>query len=91
MRLVTFDDGRVGELRDDTVVELDVTSMREYFERGGDVRPTGHEIALECRLDWTPAYLFQHVNHRLLYGTKGAHAWATARIAPENSFPQARV
>jgi 2-keto-4-pentenoate hydratase/2-oxohepta-3-ene-1,7-dioic acid hydratase in catechol pathway len=44
---VTFDDGRVGELRDDTVVELDVTSMREYFERGGDVRPTGHEIALE--------------------------------------------
>ena len=47
MRLVTFDDGRVGELRDDTVVELDVTSMREYFERGGDVRPTGHDIALE--------------------------------------------
>jgi 2-keto-4-pentenoate hydratase/2-oxohepta-3-ene-1,7-dioic acid hydratase in catechol pathway len=44
---VTFDDGRVGELRDDTVVELDVTSMREYFERGGDVRPTGHDIALE--------------------------------------------
>jgi len=34
-------------LRDDTVVELDVTSMREYFERGGDVRPTGHDIALE--------------------------------------------
>ena len=48
MRLVTFDDGRVGELRDDTVVELDVTSMREYFERGGDVRPTGQEIALEA-------------------------------------------
>jgi 2-keto-4-pentenoate hydratase/2-oxohepta-3-ene-1,7-dioic acid hydratase in catechol pathway len=45
---VTFDDGRVGELRDDTVVELDVTSMREYFERGGDVRPTGQEIALEA-------------------------------------------
>jgi len=48
VRLVTFDDGRVGELRDDTVVELDVTSMREYFERGGDVRPTGQEIALEA-------------------------------------------
>ena len=34
-RLVTFDGGRVGELRGDTVVELDVASMREYFERGG--------------------------------------------------------
>ena len=46
MRLVTFDDGRVGDLRDDTVVELDVPSMREYFERGGAVRPTGEEPAL---------------------------------------------
>ena len=47
MKLVTFDEGRVGELRDDTVVELDVASMREYFERGGEVRPTGQEVALE--------------------------------------------
>ena len=46
MKLVTFDDGRVGELRDDTIVELDVPSMREYFERAGDVRPTGAEPAL---------------------------------------------
>jgi 2-keto-4-pentenoate hydratase/2-oxohepta-3-ene-1,7-dioic acid hydratase in catechol pathway len=35
MRLVTFDDGRVGRLDDQTVVELDCASMREYFERGG--------------------------------------------------------
>jgi 2-keto-4-pentenoate hydratase/2-oxohepta-3-ene-1,7-dioic acid hydratase in catechol pathway len=48
MKLVTFDNGRVGELRDDTVVELDVPSMREYFERGGDVRPTGQEPALDA-------------------------------------------
>jgi 2-keto-4-pentenoate hydratase/2-oxohepta-3-ene-1,7-dioic acid hydratase in catechol pathway len=48
MKLVTFDEGRVGELRDDTVVELDVPSMREYFERGGDVRATGLELALEA-------------------------------------------
>ena len=48
MKLVTFDDGRVGELRDDTVVELDVPSMREYFERAGAVRPTGDEPALEA-------------------------------------------
>jgi 2-keto-4-pentenoate hydratase/2-oxohepta-3-ene-1,7-dioic acid hydratase in catechol pathway len=35
VKLVTFDDGRVGELRDDRVIELDVPTMREYFERGG--------------------------------------------------------
>src|SRR5436305_6312261 len=46
MKLVTFDDRRVGELRGDRVIELDVPSMREYFERGGDVEPTGAEHAL---------------------------------------------
>jgi hypothetical protein len=45
VKLVTYDDGRVGELRDETVVELDVPSMREYFERGG-ATPTGREPAL---------------------------------------------
>jgi 2-keto-4-pentenoate hydratase/2-oxohepta-3-ene-1,7-dioic acid hydratase in catechol pathway len=44
-RLVTFDDGNVGRLEGDTIAELDVPSMREYFERGGaDV--TGREVAL---------------------------------------------
>jgi len=31
MKLVTFDDGRIGELRDDRVLELGAHSMREYF------------------------------------------------------------
>jgi 2-keto-4-pentenoate hydratase/2-oxohepta-3-ene-1,7-dioic acid hydratase in catechol pathway len=35
VRLVTFDEGRVGRIDGDEVVELDVPSMREYFERGG--------------------------------------------------------
>jgi 2-keto-4-pentenoate hydratase/2-oxohepta-3-ene-1,7-dioic acid hydratase in catechol pathway len=35
MKLVTFDDGKVGRLDDDTVIELNVPSTREYFERGG--------------------------------------------------------
>jgi 2-keto-4-pentenoate hydratase/2-oxohepta-3-ene-1,7-dioic acid hydratase in catechol pathway len=46
VKLVTFDGGRVGEVRGDTVAELDVPTMREYFERGGDVRATGEEVAL---------------------------------------------
>ena len=47
MRLVTFDDGLVGELRGDLVVELDVPSMREYFEAGAVARATSAEHALE--------------------------------------------
>ena len=47
MKLVTFDDGLVGELRDDRVAELDAPSMRAYFESGADARATGAEHALE--------------------------------------------
>ncbi|HYZ77671.1 MAG TPA: fumarylacetoacetate hydrolase family protein [Gaiellaceae bacterium] len=47
MKLVTFDDGLVGEVRGDRVVELDVPSMREYFERDEVPRATGRELALE--------------------------------------------
>ena len=45
MKLVTFDEGRVGRLDGDTVVELDVPSTREYFERGGAVGETGRRLA----------------------------------------------
>jgi 2-keto-4-pentenoate hydratase/2-oxohepta-3-ene-1,7-dioic acid hydratase in catechol pathway len=45
MKLVTFDDGKVGRLDGDTLAELDVPTMREYFEHGGaDV--TGREHGL---------------------------------------------
>jgi 2-keto-4-pentenoate hydratase/2-oxohepta-3-ene-1,7-dioic acid hydratase in catechol pathway len=47
VKLVTFDDGLVGEVRGDRVVELDVPSMREYFERDEVPRATGRELALE--------------------------------------------
>jgi 2-keto-4-pentenoate hydratase/2-oxohepta-3-ene-1,7-dioic acid hydratase in catechol pathway len=46
MKLVTFDDGKVGELSDGTIAELDVPTMREYFERGGAAK-SGREHALE--------------------------------------------
>src|SRR5262245_17498679 len=45
VKLVTFDDGRAGRLDDGTVAELDVPTMREYFERGGT--PNGREHAFE--------------------------------------------
>ncbi|CAG4930005.1 MULTISPECIES: fumarylacetoacetate hydrolase family protein [Acidithrix] len=46
MKLVTFDSGRVGKLDGETVVELDCSSMREYFERDSAVRETGERLPL---------------------------------------------
>jgi 2-keto-4-pentenoate hydratase/2-oxohepta-3-ene-1,7-dioic acid hydratase in catechol pathway len=47
MKLVTYDDGRVGELVDGQVFELDVPDMRRYFELGGDVQRTGRSGPLD--------------------------------------------
>jgi 2-keto-4-pentenoate hydratase/2-oxohepta-3-ene-1,7-dioic acid hydratase in catechol pathway len=46
VRLVTFDDGRVGDVRGDEVVELDAPDMRSLFERGEIPRATGRTFAL---------------------------------------------
>ncbi len=35
MKLVTYDDGKVGRIEGDEIVRLDVPTMRAYFERGG--------------------------------------------------------
>ena len=35
MKLVTFNGGKVGRVDGDEIVELDIRSMREYFEAGG--------------------------------------------------------
>jgi 2-keto-4-pentenoate hydratase/2-oxohepta-3-ene-1,7-dioic acid hydratase in catechol pathway len=48
MKLVTFDEGRVGEVRGDKVVELDVPTMRKYFELNGATGVTGEQHALEA-------------------------------------------
>ncbi|HEY4825628.1 MAG TPA: fumarylacetoacetate hydrolase family protein [Solirubrobacteraceae bacterium] len=47
MKLVTYNDGRVGQLVDGQVLELDVPDMRRYFELGGQVAQTGRTAALE--------------------------------------------
>ncbi|MGC4112744.1 MAG: fumarylacetoacetate hydrolase family protein [Nocardioides sp.] len=52
MKLVTFDEGRVGpgrvgRLDGETVVELDVPSTRVFFERGGRVGETGERFAVD--------------------------------------------
>src|SRR6476659_7254446 len=46
MKLVTFDDGKVGRIEGDRVVELDVPDMRTYFEHGQQAEETGETYAL---------------------------------------------
>lgn len=46
MKLVTFNDGQVGRIADDQVIELDVASAREFFERDKQVRETGRRYPL---------------------------------------------
>lgn len=45
MKLVTFDEGRVGRIEGEEVVVLDVPDMRTYFERGG-AEETGERVPL---------------------------------------------
>src|SRR5437763_15276748 len=47
MKLVTFDDGKVGRIEGDRVIELDVPDMRTYYEHGQQAADTGNEHALD--------------------------------------------
>jgi 2-keto-4-pentenoate hydratase/2-oxohepta-3-ene-1,7-dioic acid hydratase in catechol pathway len=46
MKLVTFDDGKVGRIEGDRVIELDVPDMRTYYELGQRADETGREHGL---------------------------------------------
>ena len=45
VKLVTFDEGRVGRVDGDEIAVLEVSTMREWFERGG-AGETGERVAL---------------------------------------------
>jgi 2-keto-4-pentenoate hydratase/2-oxohepta-3-ene-1,7-dioic acid hydratase in catechol pathway len=51
MKLVTYDGGKVGRVEGEEIVQLDIGTMREYFERGG-ADDTGARTALaDARLE----------------------------------------
>ena len=50
MKLVTYDDGKVGRIEGEEVVRLDVPTMREYFERGGANDTSEREALADVRL-----------------------------------------
>jgi 2-keto-4-pentenoate hydratase/2-oxohepta-3-ene-1,7-dioic acid hydratase in catechol pathway len=47
LKLVTFDDGKVGRIEGNEVVQLDVPGMRAYFERDEVPRATGETYPLD--------------------------------------------
>jgi 2-keto-4-pentenoate hydratase/2-oxohepta-3-ene-1,7-dioic acid hydratase in catechol pathway len=47
MKLVTFDEGKVGRIEGDEVVEIDVPDLRTYFEAGEVARATGETYPLD--------------------------------------------
>ena len=50
MKLVTFNDGKVGRIDGEEIVRLDVSTMREYFERGGANDTTERAALADVRL-----------------------------------------
>jgi len=46
VKLVTFNEGLVGHVRGDEIVELDVPDMRTFFARGSDADETGRTFSL---------------------------------------------
>jgi 2-keto-4-pentenoate hydratase/2-oxohepta-3-ene-1,7-dioic acid hydratase in catechol pathway len=50
MKLVTYDNGNVGRVDGEEIVRLDVSTMREYFERGGADDAPGRTPLRDARL-----------------------------------------
>jgi len=91
MKLVTFDDGRIGELRDDRVLELGAHSMREYFEGGMIASRTGREHALEevrLRAPIRPKKLFHTAGNFREHEEESRNVDWSHRIAPWINFFQ---
>ena len=85
MRLITFDDGRVGRVEGEEVVELDVGSMREYFERGETAALTGQTMALgevELRAPIVPKKFFHTAGNFREHEEESKRVGWSHRIAP---------
>ena len=84
-RLVTFDEGKVGEVRGDKVVQLDVPTMREYFQRDEVPRATGEEFALEdvrLRAPIVPKKFFHTAGNFREHEDESKQVQWSHRIAP---------
>jgi 2-keto-4-pentenoate hydratase/2-oxohepta-3-ene-1,7-dioic acid hydratase in catechol pathway len=84
MKLVTYDQGRVGRVDGDTVVELAAQTMREYFEAGGAVE-TGRTTPLgdvRLRAPIVPKKFFHTAGNFREHEEESKRVGWSHRIAP---------
>jgi 2-keto-4-pentenoate hydratase/2-oxohepta-3-ene-1,7-dioic acid hydratase in catechol pathway len=85
VRLVTFDDGKVGRIEAEEVVELDVPTMREYFEGDQVARTTGrtHPLAeVRLRAPIVPKKFFHTAGNFREHEEESKRVGWSHRIAP---------
>ena len=90
MKLVTYDDGRVGYLDGEAIVGLDVATMREWFERGG-AEETGERTPLaeaKLRAPIVPKKFFHTAGNFREHEEESKNVNWTHRIAPWINFFQ---
>ena len=84
MKLVTYDDGRVGYLDGEEIVALDVPTMREWFERGGAGETGERKPLAEARLcaPIVPKKFFHTAGNFREHEEESKNVNWTHRIAP---------
>jgi 2-keto-4-pentenoate hydratase/2-oxohepta-3-ene-1,7-dioic acid hydratase in catechol pathway len=85
VKLVTFDDGKVGRVEGDEVVQLDVPDMRTYFERDEVPRATGdtYELAdVRLRAPIIPKKFFHTAGNFREHEEESRRVGWSHRIAP---------
>src|ERR671939_134153 len=90
MRLVTYDDGRVGYVDGDEIARLGVPTMREYFERGG-ADETGERTPLadaRLRAPIVPKKLFHTAGNFREHEEESKNVDWSHQIAPWINFFQ---
>jgi len=90
VRLVTYDDGKVGRVDGDEIFRLDVPSMREYFERGGadDAGERTPLAAAKLRAPITPKKFFHTAGNFREHEDESKNVNWTHQIAPWINFFQ---
>jgi 2-keto-4-pentenoate hydratase/2-oxohepta-3-ene-1,7-dioic acid hydratase in catechol pathway len=90
MKLVTFNDDKVGRVDGDEIVEFDIRSMREYFEAGGahesDRRTSLAEAKLEAPI--VPKKFFHTAGNFREHEEESKNVAWSHRIAPWINFFQ---
>jgi 2-keto-4-pentenoate hydratase/2-oxohepta-3-ene-1,7-dioic acid hydratase in catechol pathway len=85
VKLVTFDDGRVGRIEDEEVVQFDARDMSTYFERGEVPRATGETYPLadvRLRAPIVPKKFFHTAGNFREHEEESKRAGWSHKIAP---------